>query len=110
MRYADDFILGFAGPKSEAETIKTWIGNFLRDHLKLELSPEKTLITHAATETARFLGYEITTRSKRDSRSVSANRTGSLNIKLMIPAQVVVNLSGLYKEKGRPTPLSQHAI
>jgi group II intron reverse transcriptase/maturase len=110
VRYADDFILGFAGPKSEAELIKVWIGDFLRDHLKLELSPDKTLITHAATETARFLGYEITTRSKRDSRSVSANRTGSLNIKLMIPAQVVVNLSGLYKERGRPTSLSRHAF
>src|SRR3954452_20945632 len=31
----------------------------LRDHLKLEMSPEKTLITHAGTEHARFLGYDI---------------------------------------------------
>ena len=33
---------------------------FLRDDLKLELSEEKTLITHARTGAARFLGYEIT--------------------------------------------------
>ena len=32
---------------------------FLRDELKLELSPSKTLITHAASQAARFLGYEI---------------------------------------------------
>jgi group II intron reverse transcriptase/maturase len=108
VRYADDFLLGFVGPKREAEAIKADLGEFLRDHLKLELSPEKTLITHAATERARFLGYEITTQSKHDSRSVSASRRGSLNIKLMIPAQVVVKLSGLYMRKGRPAPLIGH--
>jgi hypothetical protein len=59
VRYADDFLLGFAGPKDEAEEIKANIGDFLRDHLKLEMSPEKTLVTHAWTENARFLGYEI---------------------------------------------------
>src|SRR5215831_6178898 len=59
-RYADDHLLGFAGPKSEAEEIKRRLGQFLRDELKLELSEEKTLITHARTSAARFLGYEIT--------------------------------------------------
>ncbi len=108
VRYADDFLLGFVGPKREAEAIKARLGTFLHDHLKLELSPDKTLITHAATEKARFLGYEITTQSKRASRSVSASRRGSLNIKLMIPAQVVVKLSSLYMAKGRPAPLSRH--
>jgi len=105
---ATRLLLGFVGPKREAEAIKVSLGAFLRDHLKLELSPEKTLITHAATEKARFLGYEITTQSKHDSRSVSAGRRGSLNIKLLIPAQVVVKLSGLYKAKGRPAPLVGH--
>ena len=38
VRYADDFLLGFHGPECEAETIKGRIGDFLRDHLKLELS------------------------------------------------------------------------
>jgi group II intron reverse transcriptase/maturase len=61
IRYADDFLLGLSGPKKEAEEIRARIGTFLRDHLKLELSPEKTLITHASTEQARFLGYEIGT-------------------------------------------------
>jgi group II intron reverse transcriptase/maturase len=59
IRYADDFLLGFAGPKEEAEEIKIQLEQFLRDSLKLELSPEKTLITHAGTERARFLGYDI---------------------------------------------------
>ena len=59
-RYADDTLLGFAGPRAEAEEIKARLAAFLRDDLKLELSPDKTLITHARTQAARFLGYEIT--------------------------------------------------
>ncbi|WP_249715212.1 reverse transcriptase/maturase family protein, partial [Rhizomonospora bruguierae] len=57
-RYADDHLLGFTGPKAEAEEIKQRLAEFLRDELKLELSQEKTLITHARTGAARFLGYE----------------------------------------------------
>jgi group II intron reverse transcriptase/maturase len=59
VRYADDQILGFAGPKLEAEQIRDQLAAFLRDELKLELSGDKTLITHARTRAARFLGYEI---------------------------------------------------
>ena len=61
-RYADDHLLGFTGPKAEAEEIKTRSAEFLRDELRLELSADKTLITHARTSAARFLGYEITVR------------------------------------------------
>ena len=107
VRYADDFILGFHGPESEAETIKGHIGDFLRDHLKLELSPEKTLIT-PATERARFLGYEITTFDKQQSGSVDSGRSGRGSIKLAIPAKVVVELSSLYKVKGRPKAKHDH--
>ena len=46
-RYADDHLLGFTGPRAEAEDIKDQLARFLRDELKLELSPDKTLITHA---------------------------------------------------------------
>jgi group II intron reverse transcriptase/maturase len=55
VRYADDFLLGFAGPKSEAEAIKTAIGDFLRERLNLEMNTSKTLITHARTEEASLL-------------------------------------------------------
>ena len=53
---------GFTGPKAEAEEIKQRLTAFLRDELRLELSAEKTLITHARTGAAKFLGYEITTQ------------------------------------------------
>ena len=64
-RYADDHLLGFTGPKAEAEEIKQRLAAFLRDDLKLELSQDKTLITHARTGAARFLGYEITVAAQR---------------------------------------------
>jgi group II intron reverse transcriptase/maturase len=57
-RYADDFLLGFAGPREEAERIKQEISAFL-SRLKLTLSQEKTVITHATTQKARFLSYDI---------------------------------------------------
>ena len=76
VRYADDFLLGFIGPKGEAEAIRSCIGTFLRDDLKLEMSPDKTLITHAGTDKARFLGYEITTWEKRSARPVRSTPPG----------------------------------
>ena len=71
IRYADDFLLGFAGPKDEADEIKTRLGKFLQDNLKLELSDAKTLVTHGRTQAARFLGYEVTVQqsdTKLDAR------------------------------------------
>ena len=41
VRYADDFVLGFIGPKAEAEQIKESLATFLCESLKLELSGEK---------------------------------------------------------------------
>jgi hypothetical protein len=40
-----------------AEDIKNQLARFRRDELKLELSHEKTLVTHARTRAARYLGY-----------------------------------------------------
>ena len=57
IRYADDHLLGFTGPRAEAEQIKQRLAAFLRDDLKLELNQDKTLITHARTQAASFLGY-----------------------------------------------------
>src|SRR5487761_1312780 len=48
-RYADDHILGFTGPRAEAEQVKARIAEFLRETLRLELNDAKTLITHART-------------------------------------------------------------
>jgi len=69
IRYADDWIVGVTGPKALADTIKSEIQDFLRDTLKLELSQEKTKITHAKTEEALFLGTRLKIGSPRSSGS-----------------------------------------
>nr|WP_241838681.1 hypothetical protein [Streptomyces sp. TSRI0281] len=46
----------------------------MRDDLKLELSHEKTLITHARTKAARFLGDEITTQHNRTKKTNGRRR------------------------------------
>ena len=76
IRYADDHILGFTGPRAEAEEIKARLAEFLRETLGLELNAEKTLITHARSQPARFLGYDISvqhssTKITRNRRSVN---------------------------------------
>jgi len=94
IRYADDFMLGLDGPMEEAETIKARLGTFLRDHLKLELSPEKTLITHTRTEKARFLGYEISARSRHG--------IGFGGMKLRVPPSVIEEKIARYSVGGKP--------
>lgn len=70
IRYADDFILGVIGSKEDAQRIKEDIKSFLSESLALELSEEKTLITHTG-KSAKFLGYEITvTRDNHQRRDV----------------------------------------
>jgi group II intron reverse transcriptase/maturase len=106
VRYADDFLLGFIGPRWEAEEIKQQIGEFLRDELKLELSQTKTLLTHARSEAARFLGYEITTVQKDRKRTIrDTNSKGtrtkcrSVNgrIGLRVPRDVIVEKCERYR-------------
>ena len=66
-RYADDFLVGIIGSKQDAQQIKEDIKNFLADKLALELSDEKTLVTHTERP-AKFLGYEITVRKSNDQK------------------------------------------
>lgn len=58
VRYADDFVIGIAGSKESACNIKETIKNFLKEELRLDLSEEKTVITHLENPIS-FLGYEF---------------------------------------------------
>jgi group II intron reverse transcriptase/maturase len=97
-RYADDTLFGFTGPKAEAEEIKQRLTTFLRDELHLELSAEKTLITHARTGAAKFLGYEITTQHSGTSGRKSING----GIALRVPIPVIKAKCAPYLERGKP--------
>ena len=102
IRYADDFCLGFAGPKAEAEQIKLDLKHFLQETLKLELSEEKTLITHATTEPAHFLGYELLVQYVQDKHDQHGRRCVNGKIALRVPAQVIQEKCALYKRRGKP--------
>jgi group II intron reverse transcriptase/maturase len=95
-RYADDHLLGFTGPKAEAEQIKTRLTQFLRDDLKLELNQDKTLITHARTQAASYLGYHIIVQRSRTRPDVNGT------IQLRVPPTVIKAKSAPYRHRGKP--------
>jgi len=101
LRYADDHILGFIGPKAEAEEIKTRLTTFLRETLGLELSQAKTLITRARSQPARFLGYDIIVQY-RDTRRTRGQRTVNGKIALRVPPDVVRAQCARYRQRGKP--------
>jgi group II intron reverse transcriptase/maturase len=101
IRYADDFLLGFVGPKKEAEEIRDRIGEFLRDKLRLTLSKEKTLITHAVDDKANFLGYEITVTRNGNLISDNEKRATNSSIALLMPQRVTRKYLDRYSEGGK---------
>lgn len=101
VRYADDFILGFTGSKAEAKAIKKQIGDFLNTKLSLELSQEKTLITHATGESAKFLGYEIKAQRVNDYIDNKGRRSANGVIALFVPASVIEGKCRQYMKNGK---------
>jgi RNA-directed DNA polymerase len=57
-RYADDFVVLCNGGKHQAEEMREDLYQFLKHNLRLELSKEKTKITHL-NEGFNFLGFRI---------------------------------------------------
>jgi group II intron reverse transcriptase/maturase len=103
LRYADDWLLGFSGPREEAEQIKVRLSEFLRDELKLELSQEKTLITNARTEAARFLGYEIVNQDADDKQCREVKRRCINGVPgLRVPVDVIREKCSKYMRHGEP--------
>jgi group II intron reverse transcriptase/maturase len=108
-RYADDFLIGYIGTHQEAKAIKEKIRAFLKT-IKLELSEEKTLITHATTGKARFLGYDIhlavdNNQMTVQDREQTSYRRRALNMTpiLAVPQDVARDWQRKYTKKGKPT-------
>jgi hypothetical protein len=110
VRYADDFILGFAGPQAEAIEIKNAIGQFLKQHLNLTLSEEKTLITQARKDRALFLGYNISTLQANTKLYNDApsdkirykRRSINGSTRLGVPFGLVREKAKRFMERGKP--------
>lgn len=107
VRYADDFLLAFVGPKAEAEAIKAEVGAFLKEALHLEMSESKTLVTHARTEHARFLEYAISVYHADDKLSPRIGtpvKTRGVNgvVRLGIPFGRTDEFAQRYLRNGKP--------
>jgi group II intron reverse transcriptase/maturase len=100
-RYADDHLLGFIGPKAGAEQIKAALAGFLRETLALELNQDKTLITHARTSAARFLGYQVTVQHSSTKIS-NGRRSANGIIALRVPPEVITAKCAPYRRRGKP--------
>lgn len=107
VRYADDWLIGFVGTKAEAQDIKQKITTFLQEQLKLELSQEKTLITHAREDKAHFLGYNIHTLDADDKHDYRGQRCINGAIGLQIPRTTINQYCAKYQRRGKPIHLVQ---
>jgi AI2M/AI1M-like HNH endonuclease len=102
VRYADDVVLGFTGPRSEAVAITHQLGNFLREQLRLTLSEEKTLITPGRTEAARVLGDDLLVFHAEHQLDTAGRRVVNGKIGFRVPRDVVQAKSHPYKRHGKP--------
>ncbi|WNO04057.1 reverse transcriptase domain-containing protein [Rhodoferax mekongensis] len=113
VRYADDWLIGISGDKSLALDLKSKAETFLRDTLKLTLSEEKTLITHATTEVAKFLGFRLSVSDGNRAGTrrmaihngfrVSLRRTVSSKIRIIAPVVELLDrlkLGGFCRTRG----------
>ena len=118
VRYADDFLIGINGTKEDCIQIKNSLKQYLAEELNLELSDEKTKITHSA-EKARFLGYDVSVRRnnqlKRRKDGIvqrTLNNTVSLTIPLQEKIEAFVIKNGIAKigKDGKLQSIHRNAV
>jgi Type II intron maturase/Reverse transcriptase (RNA-dependent DNA polymerase) len=117
VRYADDFLIGVIGSKEDAERIKRKVGKFLKEELDLELSEEKTLVTHVSDK-AKFLGFEITKRVpkiEKASYSHGSMRKANGNLEFYMPHDYAIKWlkearAITYKKDGSWKPVARYSL
>jgi hypothetical protein len=65
------------------------------------MSEEKTLITQASRQPARFLGYDIVNQ-QNDSKHARNKRSANGRIGLRVPPDVIAKKSAPYLRQGKP--------
>lgn len=105
-RYADDWIVGFAGPHCEAKEIRELIRSFLAE-LGLELNLEKTTIT-SGSEGCIFLGTKIHVPLNEERfKKAKYKSRANLGVRLNAPIKRVIEklaAAGYCNKNGFPTP------
>jgi Type II intron maturase len=87
------------GTKMRPLGLPSWADK--RENLKLGLSPDKTLVTHARTGAARFLGYEITVHHA-DHKLTNGRRSVNGKVALRVPRDVIAAKSAPFMKLGKP--------
>jgi group II intron reverse transcriptase/maturase len=93
IRYADDFVYLFEGPKKEALKIREVIKDFLQNRLGLELNTEKTVVSHI-NEGFHFLEAQIKTLKNVDFR-MKTRTTSGISITMRANVRARVNMPTL---------------
>ena len=118
VRYADDFLIGVNGTKEECQQIKSLLKEYLTEHLKLELSDEKTKITHSS-DCARFLSYDVRVRRTNQLKKRSdgvIQRTLNLSVELLVPLKdkierfMLDNKIAIIDKDGKFKPMHRNAL
>ncbi len=82
-RYADDFVVLCNGTKRQAEDLREELYQFLKTTLRLNLSKEKTKITHL-NEGFTFLGFDVQRRPGHN----------GMKTKVLIPEEAIRKIRG----------------
>lgn len=98
-RYADDWVVGVTGGKKLAEEILEKIRKFLKETLEIDLSEEKTKITHIPKDKASYLGFLVSGRNRKYTESQtyevksqgSRRRGGNASIIIEAPIQMLMD-------------------
>lgn len=119
IRYADDFILGVKGSKNDCVWLKEQLSTFIAGTLKMELSADKTLITHSS-QSARFLGYDVRVRRngiiKRGGPNRRTKRTLNNSCELAVPFNdkihkfIFANKIAVQKDNGTLFPVHRASL
>jgi len=69
IRYADDFVVLVRGTETQARAIKQQTAKFMREQMRLTLSPEKTHVTHV-DDGFDLLGFRLKRRPWRGNKQI----------------------------------------
>ncbi|CAN0548841.1 unnamed protein product, partial [Ectocarpus sp. 12 AP-2014] len=118
VRYADDFVIGISGPKKDCEDVRDKLKAFLTKTLALELSMNKTIISHFNREGVTFLGTRIKGNKEREKVIRNISRKGKViktrttsRARLEAPIEVLLErgiVNGFFKrlQDGKVVPMA----
>ena len=89
--------------QTELKKYEKRLGRFLKEKLNLIMSEEKTLITNAGSQAAKFLGYEIKAQRVNDYIDPKGRRGANGAIALLVPAKVIEEKCKKYMKRGKAT-------